>query len=149
MNKVETIISGAGVVEDMRFSKEVEIVDPTPALTERTASCLQMNNICTLDPGTACAVGKLVTNDVLDGSTKNVGGPWSQGRTLHAQGAEATKIARRSLVMEGNLSMEDGDGFVKSGNQAVFSSRSSNLQPRPTRQRSEPSTSSSTGFALV
>jgi hypothetical protein len=58
---VETIISGAGIVEDMYFRRETEeIVDPkTP--TRTPPSSLQMKDICTLEPGKAYIIGKLVT----------------------------------------------------------------------------------------
>jgi hypothetical protein len=110
---VETILSGAGIVEDMYFSKEVDITDPNTS-TESTASYLQMNDICTLDPGTAYIVGKLITKDVLHGSTKKVGGPWSMGRALLTQSKEVHKNCKKALGY--GTKFLDADGFVKSGN---------------------------------
>jgi hypothetical protein len=113
MGLVETIVSGTGIVEDMCFSKEVEIVDPT-ATTESTASYLQMNDICTLDPGKACIVGKLVTDAMLHCSTKTIGASWCIGRSLHAQGREVHKNCKKALGH--GRKFLDADGFVKSGN---------------------------------
>jgi hypothetical protein len=111
---VETILSGAGIVENVHFSEEADITDPSTS-TESTASCLlQMNDICTLDPGTACIVGKLIAKDVLHGSTKRVGGPWSLGGSLLSQSKEVHKNCKKALGC--GRKCLDADGFVKSGN---------------------------------
>jgi hypothetical protein len=110
---VETIVPGTGIVEDMCFSKEVEIIDPTTT-TESTASYLQMNDICTLDPGKAYIVGKLVTYAMLHCSTKTIGASWCIGRSLHAQGREVHKNCKKALGH--GRKFLDADGFVKSGN---------------------------------
>jgi hypothetical protein len=73
-----------------------------------------MNDICTLDPGTACIVGKLITKDVLHGGTKRVGGPWSLGRSLLSQSKEVHKNCKKALGC--GRKCLDADGFVKSGN---------------------------------
>jgi hypothetical protein len=112
---VEMIIAGAAgtIVEDMYITKEIEIVDPnTP--TKNTASCLQMKDICTLDPSKAYIVGKLISSEVLHGSTKTIEGPWIVGRSLHSQASEVHKNCKKALGYGRN--MLDAEGFVKSGN---------------------------------
>jgi hypothetical protein len=52
----------------MYISKEIKVVDPTSS-TKRTASYLQMEDICMLDPGTVYIIGsRLITKEVLHGS---------------------------------------------------------------------------------
>jgi hypothetical protein len=110
---VETIISGTGIVKDMYCSKEIEVVDPTTS-TKSSASYLQMKDICTLDPSKAYMVGKLITKEVLHGSTKKTGGPWAVGRSLHSQGSKVHKNCKKALGY--GRQFLDADGFVKSGN---------------------------------
>jgi hypothetical protein len=69
------IFSGTGIVKYMYFCKEMEVVDPTSTSTKSTASYLQMKDICTLDPGTAYIVGRLITKEVLYGHAKKIEGP--------------------------------------------------------------------------
>ena len=97
----------------MYCAKEIEVVDPTTS-TKSSASYLQMKDICTLDPSKAYIVGKLITKEVLHGSTKKTGGPWAVGRSLHSQGSEVHKNCKKALGY--GRQFLDADGFVKSGN---------------------------------
>lgn len=84
---VETIVSDAGVSEDMHFCREAGVVNQKTQTKTKPVS-LQMKDGCTLDPAKACIVGELVAAEMLHGGTKNVAAPWISGGTLLNQGTE-------------------------------------------------------------